>query len=318
MDRNCKSLLKDALTGINTFKQDSIKAIQASSDLAINLVTSLIDQKLLSLRTEVDLAKAAGGKFIQELLGMLPPPPGLDPIAFVLNVIRLGVDLDRLGLFKFDVGLKDIEADLAKFASFTVQFPSSQFSELIKTSDEYGEWLQEQEQSTEVEGTDLVLTRFSGDYGSWNVGAANTVEATTFTVDHDIWITGVGMGNTYNEYGETSISELEIRGGRSTQGDLLYSLGYTYYLRWDGTEEDKYRRIDFSEPVRIISGNEYTFRIHYDTPAVIWAAGQDISDSVDDVTFTFADSYCEGNDSDNNGNTVTAGPTRDIYFKVNI
>jgi DNA-binding CsgD family transcriptional regulator len=160
------------------------------------------------------------------------------------------------------------------------------------------------------------LRRFLSDYGSWNVGSENKFEVTTFSVDHDILITAVGIGSPYKEDSRIEVSVLEIRNGIHTDGSILYRHSKTLALIWNGSDDDKYTKINLTQPVHIRRNTDYTFRIRYDTSGEIWAAGGSPKNSVGGVDFRFSKSSCGGDDEDNNGNATTAGPTRDIYFTL--
>jgi hypothetical protein len=161
---------------------------------------------------------------------------------------------------------------------------------------------------------ELLLRRFLGDYGSWSVGSMNTVEVITFLVDRDILMTGVGIGGPIEEDFESEVSGLEIRKGSGTRGPIVYQYPYSIGLRWDGADEAKFSKIDFSEPVYISRDVEYTFRIRYDTPGSVWAAGGSVNNAVGGVNFTFTIATCEGDDTSPSENAEYAGPIRDIYF----
>jgi hypothetical protein len=210
--------------------------------------------------------------------------------------LALLVKLNRLNFMKADLSLSDM----------------SEVAKKDQLQDEGADDSEDSPEQLEVH----CLRRFLGDYGSWNVGSMDNFEVMTFTVDRDILMTGSGIGSPFEEDTITEVSVLEIREGRGTRGAIVYHYPYSICLIWNGSEDDKYSKIDFSEPVFISRDTKYTFRIRYDTSGSVWAAGGKVIRSSEGVNFTFSHSICEKGDRDNNGNALTAGPFRDIYFSV--
>jgi hypothetical protein len=320
IDRSYKLLLKDEINSIESFKQSTLTAIQRRTEHITGLLNVLIDQKIQELTRDVELSKAVGDVFADSLTAAQIDLENHDTNAFFKNVIAQNPNLKGIRVFKstYEERREEYEEELQKLENFSIACPTEQLFELTRTPEEYKDWLDvlRQRQEEELKKQEKVLKRFEGEYGGWSVGGPPSVDATAFTVDHDIWMTGLGMGNANTSGGSCAIQDLEICQGASTRGTVLYRHPITVTSTWDGSEDNKYFKIVFTEPVKLPKGSAYTIRIQYSSGGGIWAAGGTIVNSVEEVNFTFTQTSCDGGDSDNNGNAVTAGPTRDIYFAL--
>lgn len=157
------------------------------------------------------------------------------------------------------------------------------------------------------------LQRFSGEYGKWNVGGSN-YEMVSFMVDKNIRITGLGLGNCMSVGSTTSVDCVEIRKTRGSQGKVVYRHPSAFRILYNGIESDKYAKLNLSNPVTIRKNKLYTIKVHYSTKGTIFSAGGSASTSAGGVSFKFMKTSCEDGDGDNNGNSKTAGPIRDIFF----
>jgi hypothetical protein len=266
----------------------------------------------------VERAKADGSEFAHRVDEGQINPADHEIGTLFKNMTIKNPNLSSLQLFKTSFEEQEYEEALAKLASFKVTCPTELLFELTRTPEEYNDWLDvlRLRKEEELKKQERVLKRFLGEYGSWNVSGPPNVDATAFTVDHDIWMTGLGMGNGYNTGGSASIQDIEIRSGTSTRGDVLYRHPETVTSTWDGSEDNKYFKVQFTEPVKLLKDTDYTIRIQYSSGSTIWGAGETISNTIEEVNFTFSAASCDGGDSDNNGDATTAGPTRDIYFAL--
>jgi hypothetical protein len=266
----------------------------------------------------VERAKADGSEFAHRVDERQIDLADTELGTFFHNIISRNPNLTSMQLFKTTFEEQEYEEALARLANFNVTCPTELLFELTRTPEERKGWLEvlRQQKEEELKTQDCVLRRFQGEYGSWNVGGPPSVDATAFTVDHDIWMTGLGMGNGYSTGDSASIQDIEILSGTSTRGAILYRHPETVTSTWDGSEDNKYFKVQFTEPVKLLKHTNYTIRIQYSLGNDIWAAGETISNTIGEVNFTFSAASCDGGDNDNNGDTTTAGPTRDIYFAL--
>jgi len=318
IQRNFANLLRGTIAQIEEFKQRSLETLNANASQLVDLISYTAEKKVDEFHFQVEKARNQVQEFVSDLVSSRGPRlHGLDPRIFFENVARSGIDVDWLNLFKLKLDENPIEKALSKFFNFDFKSPSELLYELTATPDEYEHYVQFVKKSAKVGyEVEAVLRRFSEDYGSWNVGGPRQVDATSFIVDRDIKLTGLGLGNASQAGSYCYVAEMQVKAGRGTGGDVLYSHPVVLSSFWTGYEEDKYFRCDFYEPVNILAGNEYTLRINYGESGPVWAAKGIMTDKAEEVSFQFFSSVMQDGDHDNNGNAVTAGPLRDLYFTV--
>mmetsp|Transcript_7403 Transcript_7403/g.13803 ORF Transcript_7403/g.13803 Transcript_7403/m.13803 type:complete len:391 (+) Transcript_7403:85-1257(+) len=317
-DKSYKILLKDQIDSLERFKYERIEAINRSADSITSHIHSLIAQQQEKLEREVIEAKSQGHEFSERLLNSSLNKSDHMTNVFYKNVGEKNVEFKKLNLYRTGFEQQQFEESLDSAFNFKVVCPTDLLFEITRTTEEYKGWLEELDNRKKeaLRRAERRLQRFLGEYGVWNVSGPPKTDCTSFTVNVDIWLLGLGMGNSNTSGSTTRIQTLEIRETKSTQGKLLYKHPEEPSATWDGNTDNKYFKVPFKEPVRIIANTDYTIRVQYAAGGQIWAAGGTISNTIEEVTFTFSKSTCEGGDSDNNGNSVTAGPTRDIYFSL--
>jgi hypothetical protein len=311
-------LLSDQIESLERFKVERVEAINRSAEKITSHINSLVLQRQECLARDVMQAKALSSEFAMSLLQSTLRPDDTLSSVFFKNVISKNTQFKSLETFKRNYEQMDLEEAFSEVYNFKVVCPTDQLFELTRTPEEYEGWLEELDRRKKeaLRRAERCLKRFLGEYGVWNVSGPPKTDCTSFIVNVDIWLLGLGMGNSNSSGGSTRIAVIEIRKTKSTQGELLYKHPEEATSTWDGNTDNKYFKVPFKEPVRILANTDYTIRIQYAAGGQIFAAGGTIVNTLEEVTFTFSKSTCEGGDSDNNGNSVTAGPTRDIYFSL--
>lgn len=317
-DKSYRDLLSEEIEALNRFKKEKVEAIQSSADQLCFFVNSLIENRQQQLRRDVEIAKTQGRAFADDILRATVSTNDHLSNVFFKNVSDRNIILKSMIAYNSAYEQIDFEETLTSLYNFKVVCPTDFLFEITRTPDEFKDWLGELDRRKKeaLRRAERCLKRFLGEYGVWNVSGPPKTDCTSFTANADIWLLGLGMGNANTSGGTTRIQTLEIRKTKSTQGELLYKHPEEPTGTWDGDVEKKFFKVPFKEPVQILKDTDYTIRVQYAAGGQIWSAGGTISNSIDEVTFTFCKSNCEGGDSDNNGNTVTAGPTRDIYFSL--
>jgi hypothetical protein len=158
------------------------------------------------------------------------------------------------------------------------------------------------------------LQRFGEDYdGKWNVGGS-ALDLVSLIVDKSIKISALGLGNAMAVGDSATIESIEIRKTRSSRGKLIYRHPTGVRITNTGVESDKYVKINFRGEVKLKKHVVYTILVQYAAGNPVYASGGTKALAAGGVNFTFIKSACEEGDVDNNGNSETAGPIRDIYF----
>lgn len=158
------------------------------------------------------------------------------------------------------------------------------------------------------------LQRFGGDYNDkWNVGGT-ALDIVSLIVDKTIKISALGLGNAMAVGDTATIGRLEICKTRSSRGKVIYRHPTAVRITNTGVESDKYIKINFRGEVKLKKHKVYTILVQYAAGNPIYASGGTKALAAGGVNFTFLQSACVKGDVDNNGNSETAGPIRDIYF----
>lgn len=159
------------------------------------------------------------------------------------------------------------------------------------------------------------LQRFGGIMsGTWNV-RGKSIDMVSFITDKDIDITALGLGNCMTVGGSAVINRLEIRKSRGSRGKLIYQHPTTLRMTNNGTEASKFVKVNLANSVRIKKHAVYTILVLYGAGNSIHSASGSVDNSEGGVTFKFLKTETEGDDDDNNANSKTSGPIRDIYFE---
>mmetsp|Transcript_13071 Transcript_13071/g.24436 ORF Transcript_13071/g.24436 Transcript_13071/m.24436 type:complete len:385 (+) Transcript_13071:1465-2619(+) len=307
--------VREQSSQLDTFAEETSAKIRTRGEELINYVNKLREEKAEALRTACEAAQAELQKLLSDLEGHTPEGEVNRGHIMMDNVLARNLRINDIKLAEYSYTEVDVKDTLANFVTATAAFPSDELHEL-RLDEEAKQREEEEKRKAELLErlkTEKKLQRFSGIYGSWNVSSAK-IEATTFKCDKEIYLTGVGLGNAYNPGSTTAVEGLTVHAGNSTGGETLYSLKTTFESTYSGDTENQFFKLQFDEPVKIEAAKEYTIRLKYRRGPNVWAAGQTITNSVDGYNFTFSKSTMGSGDQDNNGNSVTAGPTRDLYF----
>jgi hypothetical protein len=307
--------VKEQSIQLDGFAEETSAKIRTRGEELINYVNKLREEKSEALRVACEAAQAELQKLLSDLEGATPEGEVNRGHIMMDNILARNLRINDIKLAEYSYTETDVTETLTNFATATVAFPSDELHEL-RLDEEAKQRAEEEQKRVELLErlkTEKKLQRFSGIYGSWNISSAK-IEATTFKVDKDIYLTGVGLGSAYNPGSTTAVEALTVHEGNTSQGTTLYSLKTVFEATYTGDTEDQFFKLQFDEPVKIEAGNDYTIRMKYRRGPNVWSAGQTITNSVDGYNFTFSKTVMAGGDQDNNGNSVTAGPLRDLYF----
>lgn len=307
--------VREQSLALDTFAEETSAKIRSRGEELINYVNKIREEKSEALRTACDGAQAELQKLLSDLEGATPEGEANRGHIMMDNILARNLRINDIKLAEYSYTEVDVKDTLANFVTATAVFPSDELHEL-RLDEDAKRREEEEKKRVELEQrlkSEKKLQRFSGIYGSWNVSSAK-IESITFKCDQEIYLTGVGLGNAYNPGSTTAVEALSVHVGNSTGGETLYSLKTVFESTYSGDAENQFFKLQFDEPVKIEANKEYTIRLKYRRGPNVWSAGQTITNSVEGYNFTFTKSVMGTGDQDNNGNAVTAGPTRDLYF----
>jgi hypothetical protein len=307
--------IKEQSSQLDSFAEETSEKIRTKGEQLINFINRQREDKTEALRLACEAAETDLQRLLDDLEGATPEGEVNRGSIMIDNILERNLRINDLKPAEFSYTEEDVSDALKQFATVTVAFPSDELHEL-RLDDQARKRLEEDHKKAELLErlkTEKTLQRFSGVYGSWNV-SSDKVEATTFKVNKDVYLTGLGLGNAYNSGSSTGIESLSVHKGNTTKGETVYSHKTASEATYSGDTEDQFFKLQFDEPVKIEAKQDYTIRLRYRSGANVWSAGQTITNSVESYNFTFSKSVMTGGDQDNNGNAVTAGPTRDLYF----
>lgn len=315
--RSVKAQLLAEIDSIETFKQTSLVAIDACANRLTPIIDDVIQETLLKLTRDVEISKQKAYAFSNQLEEEHIDVAKYSTSVFFRNAFERNANFKLIETFKTAFETVEVEESLKEFASFDIKVPSEPLFEITRTPEEYKDWLVvlEQRKHEELKKKERKLSRLVGGASSWNVSGYPTLDAFSFKVNTMIWLTGIGTGNGNTTGGTCSIQDIEIRQGRSTRGDLLYRHSETVTASWDGTEDDKFFKVQFNFPVQLLKDTDYCVRVCYNAGGNIWSANGTITTTVDDTVFTFQGASFDGGDNDN-ASSASSGPTRDLYFAL--
>mmetsp|Transcript_20089 Transcript_20089/g.37315 ORF Transcript_20089/g.37315 Transcript_20089/m.37315 type:complete len:390 (+) Transcript_20089:3615-4784(+) len=317
LDKTYKEYLRREIDSLESFKQRSLDSIQASANTLTDLLNTLITQKIEKLTRDIEVARTDAIAFADQIDLEQADTSKKASNIFFRNAIERNTNFKSIPCFKYGFEAAEYEEELQKFASFNVKCPAEPLFEISRTPAEFEDWLLvlKARKEEELKKQERKLSRLVGGAGSWNVSGPPTLDAFSFQVNCNIWLTGIGTGNGNSVGGTCSIQDIEIRIGRSTRGDVLYRHPETVTSSWDGTEEDKFFKVQFKHPVQLIKDTDYCLRVCYSAGGNIWSANGTVTTTLDGAVFSFGSASFDGGDNDN-ASSASSGPARDLYFAL--
>lgn len=315
--KSIKEYLRQEVDSLEAFKNSSLSSLDSSANSLSALISSLIEDNLVQLKRDVEAAKGSAFEFAEQVDLEQTEANAHGTGVFFHNSIQRNANFKDLECFKSTFEAADYEEELQKFASFEVKCPTESLFEITRTPAEFQDWLLvlKQRKEEELKKQERKLSRLVGGAGSWNVGGYPTLDAFSFSVNSNIWLTGIGTGNGNSPGGACSIQDIEIRQSRSTRGDILYRHHETVTSTWDGTEDNKFFKVQFSTPVKLMKDTDYCVRVCYNAGGNIWSANGTITSTHEGTVFSFQGASFDGGDNDN-ASSASSGPTRDLYFAL--
>eukprot|EP00359_Climacostomum_virens_P000572 CAMPEP_0204897076 /NCGR_PEP_ID=MMETSP1397-20131031/531_1 /ASSEMBLY_ACC=CAM_ASM_000891 /TAXON_ID=49980 /ORGANISM="Climacostomum Climacostomum virens, Strain Stock W-24" /LENGTH=289 /DNA_ID=CAMNT_0052064779 /DNA_START=288 /DNA_END=1157 /DNA_ORIENTATION=- len=280
-------------------------------------LSTFIAEKMEKLTRDVDVSREESLQFIRKTTADQIDVTKHETNILFKNIKTKNISLKKLKCFDTDYSEVDYQKKIDSFVDFKMKCPTDQMFELTRTPDEYQDWLAEvkRRKEEELKKQERCLNRLTGTGSSWSVSGPPTLDAYSFRTNKDIWVTGLGCGSGNSTGNTATIQDIEIRLSKSTRGDVLYRHPETVTTTYDGTEEKKFQKVLFTEPVKITKNTDYCIRVCYSSGGSIWSGNGTQKTQQDGVTFTFSSATFTGGDNDN-GSSASSGPCRDIYFAL--
>lgn len=162
------------------------------------------------------------------------------------------------------------------------------------------------------------LSRFGPPINRWGIfEGRNQIEAVTFTVNKNIYITGISVGNAYHPGKSVKLLNYFILQGGSTTCPALME-GEEVSLEYENGKQ-KVVKVPFKKPVQVIEGNDYTIKIIIRGGAGVFRGGTTtrVREGEGGVVFKFKNAVYGGDDV-KNGENADDGPIFDIYYKTEL
>jgi hypothetical protein len=313
-----KDFLKAEIEALESFKQSSLSSLDSSSSTLTSALSVLITDKLEAISRDLESAKQAATTFMSTLAEDYLDIEKFDTTVLVKNIVKSNTDLQKLECFTKIYEEVEYEQKITSLTSYEVKCPTDLMVELSREPDEHAEWLKEvrRKKEEELKKQEKCFQRLSG-FSSWGVSGPPTLDAISFKVSCPIWVTGLGLGNSNSSGGSAKVQDIEIRQGRSTRGESLYRHPEQMDFTWDGSDDAKFMKVPFTEPIKLSAGVDYCIRVCYSAGSSIHSATGTQMNSCEGVTFTIGPAAFDGGDRDN-GSSASSGPIRDIYFALAI
>lgn len=138
------------------------------------------------------------------------------------------------------------------------------------------------------------------------------IDAITFSVNRDIFLTGVGVCTPYKPNRKTFIKEFQVLKGNSTNGAQLYR--HTQKMTMENSSEQSVFKMVIDSPVRIKRDSKYTVYI-INEGAHTYKCVDCVSslEGPEKVVWTFVNSIFAQSHQSNRCDTV-CGPIADFYY----
>ena len=171
--------------------------------------------------------------------------------------------------------------------------------------------------NAKVNLNEIKVTRYNSVGSSWHVNTdGKQIEAISFKASSNLKLSAVGIGNAHEEGHKITVSKIQIKEGKSTQGSIkLYKHKKKEKLINTG-EDSKFVRVQLESQVNLKSETWYTLMVKY-KPGVPVCRGTMANNqpSSAGITFTFEKTKYEGSDVENGSHEVH-GPLKDFYFTL--
>jgi len=166
--------------------------------------------------------------------------------------------------------------------------------------------------------TERKLSRFSNPTNRWGIfEGRKQVEAVSFTVNKDLYITAIGVGNAYYTNKTVKLEYLAILQGASTGSPSIYQ-DCDLDLQYDGSTNKVYK-VNLKRAIRIEAFQDYSIKLMLKGEAGVFRGGSTSRDKTTDngVIFKFKSCVYE-NEEVKNGENADDGPIFDIHFKMSL
>jgi hypothetical protein len=159
------------------------------------------------------------------------------------------------------------------------------------------------------------LARFNTPTNRWGIfEGKNQIEAVTFSVDQKVFMTGLGVGNSYHASKTVSLENLRVLEGPDTDSPIKYEHGVV--TLYNDPSKEKVVKIPFRTPIELQPNVDYTVRIVLRGDSGVFRGGSTTRTRAgpDGVSFRFRSANYTGDDV-KNGENADDGPIFDIYYK---
>ena len=171
----------------------------------------------------------------------------------------------------------------------------------------------------EVEGVvdELKVSRYSSTGSSWHVNTdGKQIEAISFKSTHNVNLTAIGIGNAHEAGKKVTVGKIQIKEGKSTQGDVKVYKHKRKEKLINVGEESQFVRVALENSVALVAESWYTLMIKYKPGAPVCRGTMaNNQPSINGVIFTFEKTRYEGSDVENGSHEVH-GPLRDFFFTL--
>jgi hypothetical protein len=171
--------------------------------------------------------------------------------------------------------------------------------------------------ASSAEVDEYVAHRFERPNTRWGIfDNRNQVEAVSFTVSRNIYLLGVGIGNSFNKGKSVMMEDLQIIVGGNTQGEIVGRVERVEMKNEDGNV--KVVRINFESPIKLNPNADYTLRAVLKGESGVFrgtSVNKVIKLMPPGLTVTFKGANYHADDV-KNGDNLEDGPLFDLYFST--
>lgn len=165
--------------------------------------------------------------------------------------------------------------------------------------------------------TEYKVCRYNSSGSSWHVNTdGKQIEAISFRPSCAVKLIAIGIGNAHSEGKKVTVTKIQIKEGKSTNGDKKIYKHKKKVKLINTDEESKFVKVDLESAVTLLPENWYILMVKY-KPGVPVCRGTMANNSptCNGITFTFEKAKYEGSDVENGSHEVH-GPLRDFYFTL--
>jgi hypothetical protein len=306
-----KTHIQAEIDSIESFKQTSLVSLNTAAAALTSALSAATTDKLENIRRAVETAKQEALDYAQQTLQESGDPSKHATNILMLKVTRRnGRSLRKLKCFCSEHTETDCLSQLSQFSGFTMNLPSSLLGQFfidsrLAAKDCLKIGLLKNE----------VRFKRKGHECDWSISGSPKVDAFAFQSTKKIWLTGLGLGASCFCQDVVTVSDVEVRKGKGTRGELVYRHPGLIQLLYDGTEEGKFVKVQFAKPVLISKKAEFCIRVCYSSLGQVWGSEGDIRQYSKGTKFVFKDAVFEGGDVTNKS-TGLNGPVRDLCYST--